>query len=39
MTFWITASIVLFLIVLISTFGPMFGVYGDMKHEEKEESR
>ena len=35
MGFWITASIVLFIIVVISAFGPMVGLYGDMKHEEK----
>ncbi len=39
MTFWIIASITLFIIVLVSTFGPMLGVYGEMKHKEKEEVR
>lgn len=32
MTFWITASILLFIIVMLSTFGPMFGLYGEMKY-------
>lgn len=33
MTFWITSSIVLFVIVIISAFGPLFGLYGEMKHK------
>ncbi|MCP2033560.1 hypothetical protein L1279_000543 [Planomicrobium sp. HSC-17F08] len=37
MTFWITSSIVLFLIVIISAFGPLFGLYGEMVHKEEGE--
>ncbi|WP_255473306.1 hypothetical protein [Planomicrobium sp. CPCC 101110] len=39
MTFWITSSIILFLIVVISAFGPLFGLYGEMIHKENEEER
>ncbi|PSL40742.1 hypothetical protein B0H99_104204 [Planomicrobium soli] len=35
MTFWITSSIVLFFIVVISAYGPLFGLYGEMIHKEK----
>ncbi|WP_281288040.1 hypothetical protein [Bacillus rubiinfantis] len=37
MGFWITASILLFLIVIASTFGPMIGLYGEMKFNREEE--
>lgn len=33
MGFWITVSILLFIIVLLSTFGPMVGLYGEMTYE------
>lgn len=39
MEFWITASIILFIIVILSTFGPMFGLYGEMKHNGKGEEK
>ncbi|MDN7244641.1 hypothetical protein QWY16_14965 [Planococcus shenhongbingii] len=39
MTFWITSSIVLFLVVVISAYGPLFGLYGEMVHKEEEEER
>lgn len=37
MAFWITASILLFLIVIASTFGPMVGLYGEMEYTSKKE--
>lgn len=33
MAFWITMSITLFVIVCLSAFGPMIGLYGDMEHK------
>ncbi|WP_449537937.1 hypothetical protein [Ferdinandcohnia sp. Marseille-Q9671] len=36
MGFWITASILLFVIVMVSAFGPMVGLYGEMKYKEEE---
>lgn len=37
MGFWITASIILFCIVILSVFGPMVGLYGSMKYKGKED--
>jgi hypothetical protein len=37
MAFWITASILLFVIVIVSTFGPMVGLYGEMEYTSKKE--
>lgn len=39
MGFWITISIVLFLLVVISTFGPMLGLYGEMEYKREEKRK
>lgn len=33
---WIAAAIVLFLVLLVCVFGPLVGLYGDMRHEGEE---
>lgn len=35
MTFWIISSIMLFLIVIVSVFGPYLGLYGNAKSEAR----
>lgn len=37
MGFWIMISILLFVIVIVSTFGPMVGLYGEMKYKGGED--
>lgn len=37
MTFWITSSIILFLVLMVSVFGPFLGIYGDVEKEEQGE--
>ncbi len=32
---WIVAAIALFLVLLACVFGPLLGLYGDMRHEEE----
>jgi hypothetical protein len=36
MTGWIAAAIALFIVLLVCVFGPMLGVYGDMRRQGEE---